>query len=174
MQNIINLFRRLFQRTQPKQLPLIDVDSAGLKRVYWLTDKLKDDPSRVAETRKLTLNSAKPFLGLNGTYGLYASSKWWDSINKGIMPTRFVSGTINRVYESGQDEMGVLNTVDLETVSGGTASIGIFVNDPADISLFIVGAKVTVVYAEDELKRKDGNGRRSVASLTLEMAVSCK
>ena len=157
---------------ESKQLPLIDIECKGLTRVFWLTAEHEKDPGSVERARALTANTEKPLLGLKGTYGLYASSAWWHNINNGIIPLTFVSGEIIKVYEAGQDIIGIVNTVDVKTATGQVESVGIYVNDENDIQLFKLGAFVEIVYANDERKKLNRDGTKSFAKLALEMAVS--
>jgi len=172
MSKLLSKITRLFENIEPAQLPLIKAEDKGIKRVFWLSDELKGDPGRVETTRALTLNHGKPRLGLKGIYGLYASSEWWNNINKKKMPLKFVSGRIVRVYEAGQDKVGIVNTVDVELDGGERESVGIYVNSQEDVALFKVGSKVEIVYAKDELKRTNRDGSKAYAQLALEMAIS--
>lgn len=52
-------------------------------------------------------------------------------------------------------------------------SVGIYVNDRADLTLFRIGCRVDLVYALDELKKQPGmDGGVNYSKITLEMAVS--
>ena len=70
--------------------------------VYTLAVALAQDPARVAKTQSLTLDSAKPQMGLKGRHGLFASDAWWDSIKAGRIQTQTVTGSIERTYFAGQ------------------------------------------------------------------------
>jgi len=70
--------------------------------VYTLTEALAQDPARVTKTQSLTLDSAKPHMGLRGRHGLFASDAWWDSIKAGRIQTQTVTGSIERTYFAGQ------------------------------------------------------------------------
>ena len=48
-----------------------------MKLVYLLSEELKADPEYVSLTQALTLDKSKPYVGLNGTYGLFGSQEWW-------------------------------------------------------------------------------------------------
>ena len=48
-----------------------------MKVVYSLRNDLEKDLSRVRDTQSLTLNDAKPMLGLKGNKGLFGSEEWW-------------------------------------------------------------------------------------------------
>lgn len=70
--------------------------------VYTLTEALAQDPARVTRTQSLTLDSARPHMGLQGRHGLFASDAWWDSIKAGRIQTQTVTGSIERTYFAGQ------------------------------------------------------------------------
>ena len=144
-----------------------------MKRVYLLSEELKKDPEQIALTQALTLNPAKPQLGLKGVHGLFASEAWWQSINQKKMPLLHISGVVVRVYVAGQDQEEKNNTIDIALGDGTTQSVGIYTNDPDDIDLFQVGCKAAIVYALDELKKQPAfDGGVNYSKVALEMAVS--
>jgi hypothetical protein len=154
---------------------LLDLGKAGvpMKRVYLHSQELKNDHERVAAAQALTLNTAKPLLGLKGKHGLYGSPEWWASIEQHKMPLLFISGIILRAYVAGQDGGNENNTVDLLLENGSVRDVGIYVNDKADIPLFRVGCRVEIVYALDEMKKQPApDGGINYAEVALEMAVS--
>lgn len=143
-----------------------------MKAVFSLRDELLKNPRRLEKTQALTLDNSKPHMGLRGTYGLFGSIEWWNSIQSGKMPLLCLSGVAERVYVSGQDQVDV-NTVDIRLADGTLRSVGIYTNDKSDISLFHVGRKVAIVYALDELKQQPApDGSVNVSKVALEMAVS--
>ena len=71
--------------------------------VYTLAVALAQDPARVARTQLLSLESAKPHMGLKGRHGLFASDAWWHSIKAGRIQTQTVTGSIERTYFAGQE-----------------------------------------------------------------------
>jgi hypothetical protein len=144
----------------------------SMRRVYLLSDELRSNPQQVELTQELTLDETRPAMGLKGSYGLFASEAWWDNINSRRMPLRFVSGTIIRAYEAGQDQEGVNNTVELRLSDGAAESVGIYVNDPRDVALFKEGKYVMVVYAVDELKSGSHSLGNDQLEIALEMAIS--
>jgi len=155
---------------RPNQELLLDIDESKYWRVYSLTKRFEENPSYPEDVRALTLNKAKPQFGLKGTFGLFGSAEWWDSINHRRMPLRFVAGVIVGVSEAGQDSLtGVNNTMVLKDAAGTEEQFGIYVNNRKDAKLFRVGCTVRMVFALDELKRP----RPDVYSPTaLEVAVS--
>ncbi|RYE40871.1 MAG: hypothetical protein EOP24_39275 [Hyphomicrobiales bacterium] len=105
-------FQRRKRPLRGEQEPMLTFDESQYFRVYTLTEDIKADPSQVEKAQALTLNRNKPNMGLKGTYGLFGSPQWWDSINCRRMPLRFISGTILRLSEAGQDsKTGVNNTM---------------------------------------------------------------
>lgn len=156
-------------------LNLLNLNEAGnpMKLVYQLDEDLKNDQERVSLTQNLTLDKSRPFLGLRGTHGLFASYEWWDNILQRKMPLLFVSGVIQRAYIAGQDQQGVNNMVDLKLDDGSVRAVGIYTNDKADVQLFKPGYRVSIVYALDELKKQPApDGRVNYSKVALEMAVS--
>ena len=134
---------------------LLRLDEAGIpmKHVFQLSDELENNPERVALTQALTLNTSKPRMGLKGTYGLFGSEDWWESIRQRKMPQLVLSGVVQRAYVAGQDEKGMNNTIDLLLDDGSICSVGIYVNDKEDSKLFRPGFRADVIYALDELKQ---------------------
>lgn len=142
------------------------------KKVFDLRNELMRNPRRVEKTQALTLDGGRPSLGLRGTYGLFGSQEWWNSVNSGRMPLLRVSGIVESVYAAGQDEAEV-DTVDIRSADGKLHSVGIYVNDQADLQLFQIGYSIEVVYALDELKLQPASdGSVNVSMVALEMTVS--
>lgn len=144
-----------------------------MKIVYCLSEKLKADPEYMNLVQALTLDNSRPYVGLNGTYGLFGSKEWWDNIEKGKIQLRCISGIIKRAYVAGQDPSPINNTIDLLLDDGTIETVGIYVNKDEDANLFKVGYKASVVYALDELKPEaQHNFGQKYNEIALEMAVS--
>ena len=144
-----------------------------MKTVYDLATELYADPEQVEAAQALTLNVSKPHMGLKGTHGLFGSADWWASVRAGDMPTREVTGTIERAYYAGQGGSGPPNAIDLRSADGGLEMVGIYLNDPRDVVLFQVGKQARVLYALGELKSQPGpDGKTNYSKIALEMAVS--
>jgi hypothetical protein len=153
------------------QEPLLEFLDSEFWRVYTLTAELESDPRQVKLAQALTLNPDKPHMGLKGTYGLFGSPEWWNSINLRRMPLRFISGTIVEVYEAGQDSKTGLNSdMVLDLSTGGRESFGIYTNNKKQVKLFTPGATVLMVDALDEYKRPARGFPDS--GITLEVAIS--
>ena len=154
---------------------LLHLDNAevSMRLVYQLAEDLKTDQERVAMTQALTLDSSRPEMGLNGTYGLFASPQWWNSISDGSMPLTRVSGVIQRVFIAGQDAEPEDIAFELQTEDGSRRVESCYVNDRDDMRFFQVNHRVDIVYAMDELKcRTNPGGKLNVSEIVLEMAVS--
>lgn len=152
------------------QEPLLEFDDSKFWRVYTLAAELESDPRQVELAQALTLNPDKPHVGLRGTYGLFGSPQWWDSINQRKMPLRFISGTIVEIYEAGQDsKTGQNSEMVLDLSLGGRESFGIYTNNKKQVKLFSPGFTVLMVDALDEYKRAEHNGPKS--GITLEVAI---
>ena len=145
--------------------------------VYTLAVALAQDPARVARTQSLTLDSAKPLMGLKGRHGLFASDAWWDSVKAGRIQTQTVTGSIERTYFAGQDSRrgDQVNSVTLRLADGSTVDESIYTHRKQDSALFVPGATVTMVYALDELKEQPAaDGSVNVARIVLEMSISTR
>ena len=143
--------------------------------VYTLAGALAQNPARVAKTQSLTLDSAKPHMGLKGRHGPFASDAWWDSIKAGRIQTQTVTGNIERTYFAGQDSRrgDQVNSFTLRLAEGSTVDESIYMHRKQDIALFVPGAMVTMVYALDELKEQPAaDGSVNVARIVLEMSIS--
>jgi len=153
-------------------LRLEDFD-VPMKLVYRLEERLRKDPELVRSAQALTLNPAKPRLGVRGTHGLFGSPEWWASIRQGRMTLLRRDGVVQRAYVAGQDPSDRNNTIDLKLADGSVHMTGIYVNDPQDADLFHPGSRVGIVYALDELKDQPAeDGGVNYLKMALEMAVS--
>ena len=151
----------------------LDENGLSMRNVFRLDERLREDPERIRLAQELTLDSARPFMGLRGVHGLFGSPEWWDSINDGRMPLLYHSGVILRAYVTGQDKHVPNNAIDLQLKDGSVHMTGIFVNDKHDIELFRPGGRAAIVYALDELKLQPGiDGGVNYLKIALEMAVS--
>jgi len=148
---------------------------AIMKPVYTLAEALAQDPARTAKTQALTLDPSKPYMGLKGSHGLFASDEWWESIKAGRLQTQTLTGCIERTYFAGQDSRrgNQVNSFTLRLADGSTVDESIYTHRKHDIKLFVPGATVTMVYALDELKAQPAaDGGVNVARTVLEVCVS--
>ena len=144
-----------------------------MKSVYLLSEELKENPGRIALAQALTLDKSKPCMGLKGTYGLFGSQEWWSNIEEGKMPLLLLSGVIQRTYIAGQDSSSKENSFSL-LLGDGSIREEIIYNHTReeDRRLFVVGSRVEIVYAFDELKPGAVDGEETHLDIVLEMAVS--
>lgn len=143
-----------------------------MKIVFQLTEKLKALPELTMKIQTLTLDPLRPSLGLKGSNGLYGSQEWWDSIEQGRIPLKYISGKIIKTYVVGQDPSPVDNGFTLLLKDGSTYKGGIYdYTKKADKKLFKIGATVEMVYVLDELKRPSPTGEKNYLDIVLEMAV---
>lgn len=144
-----------------------------MKLVYFLSEELKNKPEQIVLTQSLTLDKSRPNIGLKGTNGLFGSQEWWNSINQGKMPLLYVSGVITRTFVAGQDPSPVDNAFSLLLDDGSKVEESIYdYIKKEDKKLFQKGSRVEIIYANDELKRKNSNGEKAYLDIVLEMAVS--
>lgn len=146
-----------------------------MKVVYALALELATNPERVSKTQAMTLNANKPFLGLRGAHGLFASPDWWTNLSKGLIATEVRAGTIEKLSFAGQDARWgeEVNSFSMRADDGALADESIVVNAKSDRRLFKVGACVQLRYALDELKKQPGsNGAVNYARVLLEVSVS--
>jgi len=144
------------------------------KMVYELAKDLADHPERMAAAQALTLNAAKPQMGLLGAEGLYGSEKWWKSISDGRIEVRICKGTIQRLYVAGQDaDEDEGKDFDYLCDDGQVRSESCIANSSADLDLYREGAFVTLAYALDKLKKQPSrDGGINFAEILLEIAIS--
>lgn len=157
-------------------LPLETVDRP-MKVVYQLADELARNPQRVELAQALTLNTAKPLLGLKGKHGLFGSKEWWESIRRRRIRTEVRSGVIEKTYFAGQDSRrrDQVNSVTLRLDDGSALDEGIYATEKEDAELFVPGARVLIAYALDELKQQPAaNGGANYSRIVLEVAISLK
>ncbi|WP_338523924.1 hypothetical protein NUH87_30165 [Pseudomonas batumici] len=144
-----------------------------MKFVYLLSEELKENPGQIVLAQALTLDKSKPYMGLKGAYGLFGSQEWWNSIEEGKMPLLFLSGVIQRTYIAGQDSSSEENSFSLLLGDGSIREESIYSHTrKEDRRLFVVGSRVEIVYALDELKPGAVDGEETHLDIVLEMAVS--
>ena len=155
---------------------LLDLKKSNIqmKLTFQLAQQLKDEPERISLAQALTLNDAKPRMGLKGKYGLYGSQEWWNNIEQRKAPLKFISGVITRVYIAGQDEQ-LINSFDLLLDDGSIHNNSIYANHKRDRKLFKIGHRVDIVFILDELKRQPAeDGGVNCSEIVLEMAISAE
>lgn len=143
------------------------------KVVYELAKELATNPSRIAATQALTLDKEKPSAGLSGRHGLFASDDWWRSLEDGRIAVGIYSGVIQDLYLAGMDA-NEENGKDFDYLcdDGKIRSESCTANNEEDLSMYCIGARVTLVYALDELKKQPArDGRTNFAEVLLEIAI---
>lgn len=145
---------------------LLDIDKQ-FKLVFQLSEEHKKNFYLVKETQELTLDKSRPFMGLKGTFGLYGSEEWWNSIKNGRIKSYIITGKICRLYEAGQDNEGEINSFTLISDSKKLWDEGIYLNNSNDISLFKIGKRVKILYILNELK--SGGYLESVLEMVVEI-----
>ncbi len=144
----------------------------ALQVVYQLAVELAGDPAQVKAVQTLTKDQSRPFMGLRGKYGLFGSDEWWRNIQNGVLPTRHISGTIKRLFHSGQEQESEINTFELLLGEGLLHIESIYTNDKANRNLFKVGSRVEILYVLDELKMQPAaNSEINYSEIVLEMAI---
>lgn len=129
-----------------------------MKVVYSLRNDLEKDQSRIRDTQSLTLNDAKPLLGLKGNKGLFGSEEWWSNIESGVIEGECVTGVIASLYVAGQERLDHPNEFEFTLNDGSSRSEAILTDDPNSISAYAIGRQVQIHYAYDELKCPLRNG----------------
>jgi hypothetical protein len=170
MKRLLQLIQRENAASPSEQVPLCSDASPYAKRVYLLSEELARDPERLAQTHELTQDRSRPFMGLAGKHGLFATAPWWQAVNSGRIPTRRVAGVITRAYRAGQDNTGPANTVVVTRSDGSSETIGIYVNHKNDRRYFAPGNFVEIIYALDDCKPQP-DGRMKQADIALEVVV---
>ena len=121
-----------------------------LTTVFSLEQKLRDDPSVVDLTQKLTLNKDKPHMGLKGNLGLYGSPEWWSNIRSGVIPQIIYEGVIHDIHSSGMHNESKSFTVSL---SGGDCyTYTCVANHKKDLTLYKAGAAIKVTAFQEQMK----------------------
>ncbi|QWP75073.1 hypothetical protein J5226_15685 [Lysobacter sp. K5869] len=143
-----------------------------MKIVYTLLQDLKNNPLRVDRVRATTLDDSKPYLGLAGAQGLFASKEWWRAIIDGDLEVVFFSGTIRRLFIPGMPG-DAISEPDFECVSedGEVRISSRYANDATDLELFQVGKKVKMAYVLDQLKAPRSDGATGYADILLELSI---
>lgn len=112
-----------------------------MKTIYNFKQRIKEDPEYIRKAHELTLNTTKPKAGLKGTYGLLGSKEWWDNLENGSIPQKEISGTIQKVYLTGQDNTEDFNTIDIETENKTLCTEGTYTNKNTDRKHYEAGKK---------------------------------
>lgn len=142
-----------------------------MKVVYSLRNDLEKDPSMVRDAQSLTLNDAKPMLGLKGNRGLFGSEEWWSNIESGVIVGECVTGVIASLYVAGQERLDHPNEFEFTLNDGSSRSEAILMDDPNSISAYAVGRQVQIHYAYDELKCPLRNGHPQYLDFVMKIEI---
>ncbi len=121
-----------------------------MKQIFSLEKELEEDQSIVELTQKLTLDKSRPSMGLQGKYGLYGSTKWWESLYKGKIPQVIYEGTIENVHFSGMNNES--KSFSLNLTNGGTYTYTCVANNKKDKQLYKSGVNVIVTTFIEKMK----------------------
>ncbi|MCB2251934.1 hypothetical protein KTQ74_08515 [Pseudomonas chlororaphis] len=143
-----------------------------MKIIYQFKERIKEDPEYIRKAQELTLNESKPKAGLKGTFGLLGSDEWWSNLNNGLIPQKEISGIITKVYLTGQDNTEKFNTIDIKTDDGNIYTEGTYTNKNSENHYYKPGAKVTIKYAFDPLKKPKPDGETDYSKIVIEIAIS--
>ncbi len=135
-----------------------------LTTVFSLEQKLRDEPSLIELTQKLTLNKDKPQMGLKGNLGLYGSSEWWSNIRSGVIPRKTYEGVIDNIHMSGMHNESKSFTVSLS--GGGSYTYTCAANRKKDLTLYKAGAAIKVTAFQEQMK----NGSTQEFVLSIEVS----
>ena len=132
--------------------------------VYRLSTELKREPELVQLAQALTLDAARPLLGLKGDHGLYGSDEWWENIRAGLIRSETRNGVIQRLYRAGMDSGPKPNSFEMICDDGTVWNESIRAN-VGDRNLYQVGNIVRAVYIHDRRKAPDRAGGQFVRIL---------
>ena len=136
----------------------------NFKEIYTLERDLESNPKRVELAQKLTLDDSRPSMGLKGTYGLFASEKWWYNFHKNKIPKVIYDGVIESIYFSGMHNESKSFTLRLD--GGGIYKYSLVADHKSDLKLYKEGARLKVItYIE---KMKNGGEQNFVYKISIE------
>ena len=124
-----------------------------MKKIYDLKIALVDDPVRVENTQKLTLDETRPLMGLAGLYGLFGSPEWWGNLNSGKIPTKVYEGIVESLQFEGMHNEG--RSFTLRLADGGTYTYSCVANNKRDLKAYRVGQKVRVTMLSERKKNDE-------------------
>ncbi len=144
-----------------------------MKKIYDLSVMLEENPEYAKKIQALTLNEAKPFLGLKGVFGLFGSTQWWDNIKNKVTPQEEIEGVITKIYRTGQDNTEQYNTIEILCDNKKTAIEGMYANKKSDKALYKPGAKIKIKYIIEPLKDQPASdGSQNNIKTVLEVYLS--
>jgi hypothetical protein len=153
-----------FKRLSATKTDIASEGNMNLKEIYTLEKDLESDPKRVELAQKLTIDDSRPSMGLKGTYGLFASEKWWRNFHNNKIPKVIYNGVIEDVHFSGMHNESKSFTLRLD--DGGIYKYSLVADQKSDLKLYKEGARLQVVtYIE---KMKNGSEQDFVYKISIE------
>lgn len=148
----------------------------NFKTVFTFEQELKDDPKFLEAIQAATLDPEETVFGLKGTNGLLGTDEWWANTKNGVMRSFEKVGTVEKLIhydsEDAEDSNDRVPSFEMDVDGGHYEYHQCFVNDPADLARYKVGARVRMVGVLDEGKSPDEHGQTRYIELVLEVAVS--
>jgi len=153
----------IFKRQSAKKTDIATERNMNLTEIYTLEKELESDPTRVELAQKLTLDDSKPFMGLKGTYGLFASDKWWRNFHKNKIPKVIYSGVIEGIHFSGMHNES--KSFSLRLDDGGIYKYSLVADQKSGLKLYREGVRLQVVTFIE--KMKDGSEQDFVYKISI-------
>ena len=123
-----------------------------LELVYEFSKDMLNNPDMIKDTHKLTLDKSRPFMGIRGDKGLFATQEWWNNIHDRVIPSEIKSGVITRTYVAGMESLGQVNSFEYLDEEGNSHDEGIYTLNTNQRNLFKLNHLVVIYYAYDEMK----------------------
>lgn len=132
----------------------IDLSSyqVELELVYEFSRDITNDPDMIRDTHKLTLDDSRPFMGLRGDKGLFATQEWWNNIHAKVIPSEIKSGVITRTYAAGMESLAQDNSFEYIDEKGNLHDESIYTLDKNKSKFFKINHLVVIYYVYDEMK----------------------
>ena len=144
-----------------------------LELVYEFYKDLSNSTDMIRNTHQLTLDKSRPYMGLKGDKGLFATKEWWDNINEKNIPSEVKSGVIVRTYNAGMENSTKPNSFTYIDKEGNRHDESIYLLDSHNYELFNIDHYVVIFYAYDEMKSSTIENP-DYCPAVIEMAVSKK
>ena len=138
-----------------------------MQSVYSLKNELASDPGHVATVQALTLDLSRPF-GLKGTFGLFGSEEWWQSIESGKLQKMELTGVITSLGRAGMNNESPVFNARLD--NGGHYTYDTVADTKKGVKKYIVGKRIKIVLVRDPLKSPSAS-RGTHSEIVLEIWV---
>lgn len=120
-----------------------------MQLVYSLKNELASDSGQVATAQALTLDLSRPF-GLKGTFGLFGSDEWWQSIEAGRLQKTELEGVITLLGRVGMHNESPVFNAHLD--NGDHYTYDTVADTKKGVKKYIVGKRIKIVLVRDPLK----------------------